>query len=295
MKKIILWTLQLFAEESAQGTATGETTSAAEAAVQQTDTGNAPATESREVTKSPDEEFEDLINGQYKEQFQKRTQGIINKRFGQMKNLEAQVEKNKTINEAIAAKYQLDPTDIDALSKAVSEDNSFIEEAAYAENLTVEQYKEKLAGQRAQRELAVYKQREQEAAQEERRRAVAQAIDSEVADIRQKYSDEAFDFWNEYNTNPQFKGMIDARVPIETAYRVLNQDRIIASAQKAVVSQTQKAVTDNIMANGMRPVEGGVKAQPPVSARVDVSSVKSPEDIQKYYEMARQGQDITFR
>lgn len=290
-----LWSLQLFAEESTQGTAPGESTSAAEAAVQQTDTGNTPATEGGEKTVSPDEEFEALINGQYKEQFQKRTQGIINKRFGQMKNLEAQVEKNKAINEAIAAKYQLDPTDIDALSKAVSEDNSLIEEAAYAENLTVEQYKEKLAGQRAQRELAEYKQREQEAAQQEQRRALAQAIDTEAAGIREKYSDESFNFWNEYNQNPQFKGMIDARVPMETAYRVINQDKIIASAQKAVVSQTQKAVTDNIMANGMRPVEGGVKAQPPVSARVDVNSVKTPEDIQKYYELARQGHDVTFR
>lgn len=294
MKKLVEWSLQLFAEESAQGAESGDT-SAAEAAVQQTDTQETPAAESGVATKTPDEEFEDLINGQYKEQFQKRTQGIINKRFGQMKNLEAQVEKNKAINEAIAAKYQLDPTDIDALSKAVSEDNSLIEEAAYAENLTVEQYKEKLAGQRAQRELAEYKQREQAAAQEEQRRALAQAIDSEAAGIREKYSDESFDFWNEYNQNPQFKSMIDARVPMETAYRVINQDRIIASAQKAVVSQTQKAVADNIRANGMRPVEGGVKAQPPVSAKVDVNSVKSPEDIQKYYEMARRGQDVTFR
>lgn len=294
MKKLTLWSLQLFAEESVQGAESGDT-SAAEAAVQQTDTQETPAAESGVTTKTPDEEFEALINGQYKEQFQKRTQGIINKRFGQMKNLEAQVEKNKAINEAIAAKYQLDPTDVDALSKAVSEDNSLIEEAAYAENLTVEQYKEKLAGQRAQRELAEYKQREQAAAQEEQRRALAQAIDSEAAGIREKYSDESFDFWNEYNQNSQFKSMIDARVPMETAYRVINQDRIIASAQKAVVSQTQKAVADNIRANGMRPVEGGVKAQPPVSAKVDVNSVKSPEDIQKYYEMARQGQDITFR
>ncbi len=294
MKKLIEWHLQLFAEESAQGAEAGENQTAV-AAAQQTDTQEAPAGENGAVTKTPEEEFDELINGQYKEQFQKRTQGIIDKRFRQVKTLEAQVEKNKAINEAIAVKYQLDPTDIDALSKAVAEDNSLIEEAAFNENLTVEQYKEKLEGQKAQRELARYRQKEQEAAQEEQRRALAQAIDTQVSGIREKYSDGNFDFWNEYNQNPEFKGMIDARVPIETAYRVINQDKIIADAQRAVASQAQKAVADNIMANGMRPVEGGVKTQPPVSAKVDVNSVKSPEDIEKIYEMARRGENVTFR
>lgn len=293
-KTLTKWSLQLFAEgEGAEGTASGEATSTAEDAVQQTE--GAPAGESGVETRTPDEEFEDLINGQYKEQFQKRTQGIIDRRFKETKNLEAQIEKNKAINEAIAVKYGVDPTDIEALTKAVTDDSSLLEEAAYNENLTVEQYKEKLAGQRAQRELDAIKQQQREQQIQEQRAALAREIDRQQDEIRVKYNDKSFDFWKEYNTNPEFKGMFDARVPMETCYKVINQDRFIADAQRTAVHQTQKAVADTIMANGMRPVEGGIKTQPPVSSKVDVANVKSKEDIEKYWEMARQGKEVTFR
>lgn len=274
LKKTIKWHLQLLAEAGA-GEGTGEATQQTDAAGQQTDTS---AEGQGAQTKTPDEEFADLINGQYKEQFHNHTQKIINQRFKETKSLEAQIEKNRQINEALALKYSLDPNDTDAILKSVSEDNSLYEDAAYEEGLTVDQYKEKLKGKQAIAKLEAMERAEQ-------RRQLAQAIEAQSNEIKQKYNDPSFDFWGEYNSNAEFKGLIDARVPMETAYKVINQQRMIDNASKKAAADASKAVTNDIIANGRRPVEGGIRSQTAVSTTIDVNNIKSLADIEKIYEM----------
>lgn len=291
MKKAISdWSLQLFSEGAAQGAEAGEGTQGAEAAAQQTDgqeTQSAEIQQTEEKAKTPDEEFEELIQGQYKESFQNRTQKIINERFKHTKNLESEVERNKAINEAIAVKYGIDPTNTDALLQAVKGDESYLETAAYENGMTVDAFREKLEGDRAKRELAQIRQQQQ-------REQLAQAIKTEENRIRETYSDKTFNFWGEYNSNPEFKRMVDGRVPIETAYRIINQEKIIAAAEKKAGEKARKSVADDIIANGQRPVEGGVKGQPPASSKIDVNSL-TDEQMDKYLEMARQGHKVTFR
>ena len=288
MPKFKSWSLQLF-NDGAQAQGTGESTNDTVDAAR---TQDAPAGAQEEnKTVSPDEEFEALISGQYKEQFQKRTQGIIDKRFKNHKELEKQVEQNKAINEAIAVKYGIDPSDTQALMKAVTEDSSLIEDAAYNEGLTVEQYRSMLEGRKAQRELNAIREKEQQAEQEERRRQLAQAIDEQTASIRSKYADESFDFWNEYNNNPEFKGMIDARVPIETAYKVINQDRVISAAEKRASAAAKKSVTDDIIANGRRPMEGGMQTSPTANAKKSAKDLTDAE-MEALEERARRGEII---
>jgi hypothetical protein len=274
LKKILEWHLQLLAEAGG-GEGSGEGTQGADVAGQQADTS---ATEEGVATRTPDEEFADLINGQYKEQFHNHTQKIINQRFKETKNLEAQIERNRQINEAVALRYGLDPNDTEAILKSVNDDNSLYEDAAYEEGLTVEQYKAQLKGKQAIARLEAMEKAEQ-------RKQAMQAIESEQNRIRQVYGDSAFDFWGEYNSNPEFRDLMDRRLPMETAYKVVNQQRMIENASKQAAANASKAVTNNILANGMRPVEGGIKTQPAVSTAIDVNNIKSLADIEKIYEM----------
>ena len=83
MKNELRYTLdlQLFAGEGAEGV-NGET--GAEDAV---------AGQNSAVEVSADDEFAELINGKFKEQFTKKTQAIIDKRFKQTKELEDYKQK----------------------------------------------------------------------------------------------------------------------------------------------------------------------------------------------------------
>ena len=274
LKKILNWHLQLLAEAGG-GEGSGEGTQGADVAGQQAETS---AGAEGEVTRTPDEEFADLINGQYKEQFHNHTQKIINQRFKETKNLEAQIERNRQINEAVALKYGLDPNDTEAILKSVSEDDSLYADAAYEEGLTVEQYKAQLKGKQAIAKLEAIEKAEQ-------RKQMLRVIESQQNQIRQKYSDSTFDFWGEYNSNPEFKDLMDRNLPMETAYKVINQQRMIENASKQAAANASKAVTNNIIANGMRPVEGGIKSQPAVSTAIDVNNIKSLADIEKIYQM----------
>lgn len=291
MKKIFeKWSLQTFSEGAEAGPATGESTQAAGDTDLQTDAQGTNAEGVQEEgtkAKSLDEEFDELIKGRFKESFHSRTQGIINERFRNVKNLEAAIEKNKAINEAVAVKYGIDPTDTESLLAAVRGDDSFIEEAAYENGMTVDAFREKLEGDKAKRELESIKQQQQ-------REQLYEAIRTEEERIKNAYADPEFNFWNEYNGNEEFRRMVDGRVPIETAYRIINQEKIIAAAERKSAERARRSVTDDIIANGRRPVEGGMTGQPPASSKVDINSL-TDDQMDKYLEMARNGIKVTLR
>ena len=68
-------------------------------------------------------EFESLIKGKHKSDFQKRVQGIINERF---KGVKATEGKLSTVLDAVAPlfdRYGLTDNDIEGLAKAIKEDS----------------------------------------------------------------------------------------------------------------------------------------------------------------------------
>ena len=97
-----------------------------------------------EVTTAPDmsAEFEALIKGKYKEQYDARVQDTVQKRLKGQKEI---VEKYNALTptlETIAKKYGVDASDIEALNKAIDEDDSYYEQEAIEKGMTVQQLKE---------------------------------------------------------------------------------------------------------------------------------------------------------
>lgn len=276
MKKTI-WSLQLFADGEAAGaeqTAKGETTAAGDADQQD----NAQA----------ENEFNELIKGKYKDIYSKNVQSIIDKRFKQTKALEEQVKANTEINARLGAKYGIDAGDTAALAQAISEDDSWLEDAAYEQGLTVDQYKILLEGEQAKAELENLKR-------QERREQLTEYFNTQAEAVKTKYNDPGFDFWTLYNSNRQFAGMINAGVDVDTAYRVVNIENISAKVADAAAARAKRAVTNDIMANGRRPVEGGVKPnQAPVSSQINIRGL-TDQQIDDYIEQAKRGKVITFR
>mgnify|MGYP003289397782 CR=1 FL=1 len=74
--------------------------------------------------------YDAYINGEGKEFYAEDTKNIVSKRVKGEKELKAQVDKLNPFVEAIADKYNLDPSDLDGLMKAIQGDRDFFAEAA---------------------------------------------------------------------------------------------------------------------------------------------------------------------
>lgn len=233
-------------------------------------------------------EFEEAIKGKYKDLFAKRTQGIIDKRFKETKSLEAQVKANAEINAKLGAKYGIDASDVAALAQAVNDDDSYIEEAAYENNMTVDQYKTYLEGEKAKQEL-------EEMKRQERREQLTTFFNTQTESVKTKYNDNDFDFWDEYNNNRQFQSMINSGVDVETAYKVMNMEKITASVAENATKKAKQAIANDIRANGVRPTEGGMKSnQAPINSSLNIRGL-TDKQMDDYIEQARHGKVITFK
>lgn len=285
MKKILEWHLQMHAGEgAAEGAATGDTQNTEGAADLQDTTEE---TQQAETQENAAEDFESLIKGRYKDDFDSKVQGIINKRFRETKGMEAELTKSRQINSVLSAKYGIDPNDTDGILAAVQGDESYYEDAAMENGMTVDAYKQKLKGDRAIAEL-------ENIQKNERRQQLLNFFNGEAEKVRQKYGDSTFDFQNTYNSNEEFRHMINGGVPVEAAYKVINMEKLSAQKEKQAAENAERKVTNSIIANGRRPAEGGMKGQPPVSQRVDIRNL-TDEEMDALEERARRGEKISLR
>lgn len=291
MKKTTEWSLQLFAEDGSAGVAQAETgevreDTAAVAAQPTQQTEGQPSEKAAEP--SADEKFRQLIKGEYKQQFAAESQKVFNQRFRNYKELEAQVEelkdRNNRMNSVLGVKYGIDSSDSDAILAAVEADEDVYAEAAYKAGMNVDTFKEHLKGQEAIRQI-------EERSRHERRVQLVRVLDGQAEEVKKKFGDAGFDWQSEYANNPRFKGFIDSGASVEEAYVALNFARLNEQTAAKAAAQARAAVTNDIIANGRRPVEGGNASQTQVRSTVSPLSF-SDAQIDEMMERVRRGEKI---
>lgn len=233
-------------------------------------------------------EFDAMIKGDYKEQYSENVQKLINRRFKETKGMEATLSSHQPLLDMLASKYGVDAEDIDALTKAVSDDDTLWEQQAYDAGMTVQQYKQFKQLERENAELM----RAQEARNGE---AEAQRqLDEwgrQAMELQQKVP--GFDLRVEAE-NPEFVQMLRAGLPVEHAYKVVHMDEILNGQAVNVAAQAQKQVVDNIRSRGSRPAENGTVSRSGFTYKSDVSKL-SKEDRAEIARRAARGETITFR
>ena len=308
---IPMYNLQLFADGAAGagadgGTAQGQGVTAG-AASQQTKgaKGNsladvkygiqpeesAPAAEVQQTTEvaQPDlnAEFEKLIKGQYKEQYDSRVQDTIQKR---LKGTKETVDKYNALTptlEILANKYGVDATDIEALNKAIQEDDTFFEEAALKRGMSVQDYK---AIRKMERENADLKRQMQEKQTKEKAdQLYAQWMQQEKA-LKQVYP--SFNMQAEMQ-NPKFVDLLRSNIDVRTAYEVLHKDEIIPAAMQFTAKTVESKIAKKIAANGARPAENGMSSQASSLVKSDVSQL-TKMDIAEVSRRVARGEKISF-
>lgn len=205
--------------------------------------------------------FEELIKGEYKNQFNERVQQIINARFKDNKQLETKLAALSPVLDILGSKYGVDASDVDALGKAIQEDDSYFEEEAAKEGLTVEQLKH---FRQMERELAEVRQaREQQSHREEFDRRFSGWM-NEGEQLSKVYP--GFDFRGEVfhpETGERFMDLLRSGVDVKTAYEVIHKDELLGGAIQHAVQATQRKTMDSIRARGMRPSENGGRGNAP--------------------------------
>ena len=251
------------------------------------------ATPAAEVNPTPTEDrnakFEALIKGEFKDLYDARMQDTIQKRLkGQKETVDKYNALAPTL-ETLAKKYGVDPADIEALNKAIEEDDSFFEEEALNRGLSVEQYKEIRKMERENAQLRAQFQ-EQDRRDEFIRKVTIAEEQAKVA--KQTYP--SLDLRHELNNNPDFYDLVMNRgIDVGNAYLITHKDDIIPAAMQFTAKTVEQKFTNKVIANGARPVENGNSSQSASVVKSDVSQLSRADRDEIRRRVAR-GEKISF-
>ena len=292
--------LQLFAEGAGAGdggTAEGSGVTAPAAGVQKgvknpladvkygIQEETAPAAE----VATPDRKakFEELIKGEYKEEYDARVQDTIQKRLKGHKDNETKLNALAPILEQMASKYGVDANDIEALAKAVDEDDSYYEQEAMDKGMTVKQLKEI---KKMERENAALKAQMEEAQRQENGKKLYSQWMAQADETKKVYP--SFDLQAEMQ-NSKFVDLLRSNIDVRTAYEVTHKDEIIAGAMQFTAKTVEQKVANKIAANGARPIENGMSSQSSSLVKSDVSQL-SKADRAEIIRRVQRGEKIKF-
>ena len=242
----------------------------------------------------PAADFDALIKGQYKDQYNARVKEMVDKR---LKGVHQQLQSYEAANpifDILAQRYGVEATDYAAMAEAVKKDTSFAEKAALERGMDVQDYMKvrdieiENASMRRQMEL----QRQQQAEQQRQQQANEQVTkwNQQAEQAKQVYP--GLNLQKEI-ANSDFSRLLRSGVDVRTAYEVVHKDEIMQGAMQYAAQRAAKNVTDNVIAGAARPAENGTAAQGAVSAKVDPSKL-SEKEFQTYLERVARGERITF-
>ncbi len=239
--------------------------------------------ETTETTKGaetdPNTKFEELIKGEYKDAFDKRMQGILDKRFKNSKQTESELGEIKPVIEMLMERYDVKSAK-DLFEKVEKES---IEELAYKKNLTPEQYKE---NRELERKANLY---DKNITQQEEKDILQQKVATwykQADEMKETYPDFNLQDWSD---NKEFLNLLHANVPVKQAYELLDLDKIKANLASSVKENTVK----DIQANKNRPSEVATKQGKGVVVKSDVKSL-TKADREEIAKRSLRGEKISF-
>lgn len=303
--------LQLFAEGAGAGDGgTGEGTSGVTAGAAalptkgvknpladvkygiQEETEEVPAAEEPKAAEAaqPDRKarFEEMIKGEFKDLYDERMQSTLSKR---LKGLNETAEKYNSLSptlELLARKYGIEnPGDIEALNKAIEEDDSYFEDEAMEKGISVEQLK---SIRKMERENAELRRQMQEQAQHENANRLYASWLEQETQTKQIYP--SFSLKAEMG-NQKFVDLLRSNIDVKTAYEVVHKDEIIPAAMQFTAQEVEKKLVNKMMAGGTRPAENGMSSQSAAVVKSDVSQL-SKEDRAEIIRRVQRGEKIRF-
>ena len=247
--------------------------------------GNTDVTTTSNTLEERRKAYNDLINGEYKDLDQERFQQVFDRRFKQVKGMEADLAAQKPILDKLMARYGVD--DVAQLDKALTEDTEYWERVAEEQGMTVEQYHAMQKLERENEELRAIRKREIGQKQ------FQQQIDNwyrEAEKVKELYP--SFDFKTEAQ-NPEFLSLLRNGNSVEHAYKVLHFDELTQNAARVAAQTADAQAQARIKQKASRPSENGTSSKSAVIVKNDVANLTRKERAEIARRVAR-GETIKF-
>lgn len=228
--------------------------------------------------------FEELIKGEYKDEYTKRFQDDFNKRHRDYKELTEKFNVADRLLGIIAEKYG--ERDVTKLEQLILNDNAHLEAEAMERGMDVEQLAEI---KRLKAEADAERRRRERVEGEIRADEQYRAWIEQATTLKNTFPD--FDL-NEEIKDPQFMGLLQRGITVDHAYKILHFDDIMQGTVNAAMKTTAKATADNIAARGNRPRENGNRGSS-VIYKNDVSRLTKAERAEIAKRVAS-GETISF-
>lgn len=231
---------------------------------------SAPAAEvqkepEQQPTTDLDKEFEELIKGKYKDQYNKRTQDTVQKRLKGAKETEERLTAMNPLLDLLSARYGVKADDTAGLIKALEGDDAFFEQAAQEHGMEAKDYRKLMQLQSENSRLK--RQTEEQFRQEQMNKQYA-AWEQQAVDAKKLYPN--LDL-NVESQNPQFRQLLMAGIDVGTAYLALHRDDILAGAMQHTAKTVEQKLANKIAAGNSRPPENGASGQSAAVIKTDPS------------------------
>ena len=205
-------------------------------------------------------------------EYNKNMQAVVQSRLRTAKVAEEKLGKLTPSLELIAGKYGVDPEDIDALAKAISDDNSYYEDKALEMGVPVETAK-KIDQQ--ERDTARQQRQEQQTLEQQKLQQHFAKLQEQADAMKQVFPN--FNLKKELE-NPVFVRMTapNSGLSVEDAYYAVHRREIMAAGMQVTAQKTAQQISNSIQAGSRRPNEAGTTGQAPSVTTFDYRNA-SPE------------------
>ena len=223
----------------------------------------------------------------YRDLYGKDVKSHIDRRFKDEQRLHEQLDSYTPLMSLLSERYGIEDGNVAKIMEAIDNDESFWEEQALKENMTVEQLKRMRKTEAQNRQLVESAQRAQQIRQ---RDDIYARWDREAELCKQHFPE--FDMAKECE-NETFTRLLGAGVEVENAYKAVHFNEITQGLMAQTERDTKKKVADSIRSGNGRPSENGVGAGSANGTKVSAWDL-SHEEFRKVMERAARGETITM-
>lgn len=236
--------------------------------------------------------YNEMINGEYKDLDQERFQQVFDRRFKEVKGMEADLAAQKPILDRLMRRYGV--SDVEQLDKALTEDYEYWERVAEERGQTVEQYFKEEKQERAIKQL----EEENKELKAIRQRQIGQQQANQQLNTWYQQAEEVKKMYPSFDLkaeaqNPQFLGMLRSGVNMQHAYETLHLDEITQNAARVAAQTADAQAQERIKQKASRPSENGTSSKSAVIVKNDVSSLTRKERAEIARRVQR-GEKIVF-
>lgn len=234
--------------------------------------------------------FEDLIKGEYKDDFDKRVQSIIRERFKGQEEQQKKLTAMEPIMQALAQKYNVAADDVDGLAQKMQADDSLLEEEANQRGLSVDVLRTMKKLEADSRKL---KQMEAQNAEEMMLRQHWQKLSTQAEEMKAIFP--GFDLAKELQTDQRFARLTSPQngVSVKDAYFAIHHDEIQQASMQYAGQRAAEKLAASVQANNARPRENGMQGQNPVIIKSDPSKF-TKADRAEIRRRVQNGEEISF-